>query len=130
VKQKQTNKTLYKMKTLQIILIAVLTLSSVIAKANDDKKTFEASVVNTKTIQIKTNFVAQVNETYEIQKSYNNKSFTTIATILGSEDAANMPALKINDKITTTSAAVYYRIVMVSTTGNNVVVGTSTVAAN
>ncbi len=117
------------MKTLQIIIIAVLTLVTLTTKANNTNP-IETSIVNTKTVQIKTNFVAAVNETYEIQRSYNNKNFKTVAVVFGSDDAASLPAMKLNDKVDTKVNTIYYRVIKLGNNGSSVVVGTSTVIAN
>lgn len=96
----------------KLILILVTLVSVATASANENPKTMEATVVNAQTIKITSNIEVKANETYEIQKSYDNKSFSTIAVLMGTEDVVNMPAFSMNDKVSKTTK-VYYRIVKV-----------------
>jgi hypothetical protein len=126
-----TNKEKYLiMKTLQtLIIIAVLSLSSLVASANTVTP-LELKVMNTTTVQIKTSIVANVNETFEIQRSYNNKDFKQVGLIIGSEDAVNLPALKFSDKISTKESIVYYRIVKLNKDGTDTIVAKSIIEMN
>jgi hypothetical protein len=126
-----TNKEKYLiMKTLQtLIIIAVLSLGSLVANATTVTP-LELKVMNTTTVQIKTSIVANVNETFEIQRSYNNKDFKQVGLIIGSEDAANLPALKFSDKISTKESIVYYRIVKLNTDGTDTIVAKSIIEMN
>jgi hypothetical protein len=115
------------MKTL---FVALLTLATFTAKANNGNGEepvavkMEVKKVSTSKVQVVTNIVAKANETFEIQKSYDNKIFTTVALVLGTDETANMPALRISDVIKADATA-YYRVV--KTNGSNSVVLTSTV---
>ncbi len=109
-----------------LIIIAVLSLGSIVANATTITP-LELKVVNTTTVQIKTTIVANVNETFEIQRSYNNKDFKQVGIIIGSEDAANLPALRFSDKVSNNENKIYYRIVKLNTDGTDTIVAKSIV---
>jgi hypothetical protein len=125
----QTSKILDMQKFTTLIIIAVLSLSSLVATATTINP-MELKVVNTTTVQIKTTIVANVNETFEIQRSYDNKDFKQIGLLLGSADATNLPALKLNDKIDSNKKKAFYRIVKLNVDGTATIVATSTIAIN
>ncbi len=70
---------------------------------------------NNNVVTISTHFEVKANETYEIQKSTDSKIFTTIAVVMGTEDAENMPAFSMKDKANATAKQVQYRVVKVNT---------------
>jgi hypothetical protein len=118
------------MKTLQtLIIIAVLSLKALTATAGNTTP-IELKFVNATTVQFKTTFVANVNETFEIQRSYDNKEFAAIGFIFGSEDATNLPAFKLNDKVKVEEKKIYYRIVKTNAKGSIEVLANSTIAIN
>ncbi len=118
------------MKALQIIIIAALSLGTLKASATNEKSPIETIIVNTKTVQVSSSIKALANEIFEIQRSYNNNNFKTIAVVLGTNDANELPTFKINDKVKENAGKIYYRIIKIETNGSSVVVGTSIVESN
>jgi hypothetical protein len=85
----------------------------------------ELTQVNATTVQIKANIVSSSDVTFEIQKSYDNKNFSTVAVVFGTDDASFALALKLNDKVNKTE--VFYRVVKMKTNNTLTVVTKSTV---
>jgi antitoxin component YwqK of YwqJK toxin-antitoxin module len=97
-------------------IIAILVVLSFTAKASEGIKpnlylnSMELSVVNSNTIQIKTSLFTSNNESYEIEKSYDNKNFKTVAMVFAFEKNEFSQSFQLKDKISKGNKKVYYRI--------------------
>jgi hypothetical protein len=72
----------------------------------------ELTVKANNAVLINLSILANSNETFEIQKSYNNKTFTTVAVLFTEENMPPLQSVKITDKINNeNNTTVYYRVV-------------------
>jgi hypothetical protein len=115
------------MKTLIIAALAILSLTAKANTGNEEPKVavkMEVKQLNPTKVQLITNLVVKANESYEIQKSNDGKTFTTIAMILGTEETATMPALRVTDIVKKDTVA-NYRILKTEANGTTVVCATN-----
>ncbi len=106
----------------KLILIIAVLFSTLVTKANEEPKLLTAQKIDAKTIQLTAVLNTQVGDTYEIQKSYDNKTFSTIAVVMNSEDEVNLPSISLKDKVGK-NKRVYYRVVSVK---NNTIEASTT----
>lgn len=85
----------------------------------------ELKVINQTTIAIKTNLPFSTSATYEIQRSYDNKTFRAVAMYFGNEEGFSKQPFTIKDKIKPTTKKVYYRVIKVKQEGGATLVVTS-----
>jgi hypothetical protein len=109
-------KTPFNMKTIFLAFFALVTLTVHANNGGGEELNstvkMEIKQINATKLQIVTNLVAQANESYEIQRSYDGKKFSTVAIILGTDETASMPALRMSD-VVKAEANAYYRIVKI-----------------
>ncbi len=105
-------------KFFTVIALIVITLSSkafVGVKPVFNVNSLQITMKANNTLQINVTLVTKSNETLEIQKSYNNKTFTAVAILFTEDNNATIQSVKITDKIKTEkNVTVYYRVVKVN----------------
>lgn len=118
-------------KYLPIVIFAILCLMSFVAKADNGKKTFilspslEINQTETGKLQIKTNFVVSVSNTnFEIQRSYDNKNFQSVAIIVGDAEAGCFQPFKITDYVKSNNSKIFYRIVKTTQSSSTIILKT------
>jgi hypothetical protein len=108
-------------QTLTILAVATLLFVNTSKAANTTEKVttvnpIELKVIAKDAVQITTNIIAaNVNEYFELERSFDNITFTTVTVIFAGTEAENMAnPLVLKNRIKEDAKVVYYRIKKIS----------------
>ncbi len=112
-----------------IFTIALL-LCTVICMANEENptaksKALSVTFINKTSVKVSAQFNKN-NSTFKIERSYDNKSFETVAVVLPAEDMLVGTPMVMNDKVKKGKKTVYYRVT--ETTENNEIISVTEIA--
>jgi hypothetical protein len=96
------------------LLVLTFSLASLAAKATTEPtpnaSPLQLTALNKQLVQVKATITSSSDVYFELEKSYDNKTFTTVCVLMPFEDATIIKPILLKDKVTTGSTTVYYRI--------------------
>ncbi len=97
-----------------LLLIAVLTLTNIAAKANIEPtpttSTLQITVLSKQQVMLKANITNNAAQYFEIEKSYDNVNFTTVCVLMPFDASNDNKTLSIKDTINKGNKKIYYRL--------------------
>jgi hypothetical protein len=102
------------MNKFTLLLITVLSLLTISATANIEPtpatSTLQVTIVSKNKVQIQANITNNAEQYFELEKSYDNKTFTTICVLMPFESNDATKLITIKDNVTKKNKKIYYRL--------------------
>lgn len=106
----------------QLTLISCLLIASVSVNANNGGtpiNQLNVTLLTSGKVQIET-LAIQPTATYQIEKSYDNINFSTVAIVLPNEAIASDKSIFFKDNVSQNKKKVYYRLKVINNNSSNI----------